>query len=50
MVRFLDGPAAGLVLWLRRAPLYLRVTLDARAHFDALDPAARRAPASRSDP
>lgn len=26
MTRFLDGPAAGIILELQRAPLYLRVT------------------------
>jgi hypothetical protein len=28
MVRFLDGPAGGQMLMLRRAPIYLRVTFD----------------------
>lgn len=39
MVTFLDGPAMGANLMLRRAPLLLRVTLDAsgRGHVDALD-------------
>lgn len=35
MVKFLDGPAKGLTLQLRRAPLYLRVT-EADG-WDALD-------------
>ncbi len=37
MVRFLDGPAAGVVLMLRRAPPYLRVTVNAAGEWDALD-------------
>ena len=36
MTRFLDGPAAGLSLSLRRAPLYLRAACS-RGHWDALD-------------
>lgn len=35
MIRFVDGPAAGVTLMLRRAPLYLRVTKG--PHWDALD-------------
>jgi hypothetical protein len=35
---FIDGPAAGTNLMLRRAPIYLRVTIDAAAgKVDALD-------------
>jgi|GEM_PF-6502906 len=30
MTRFLDGPAAGVVLALRRAPLFLRVVCNPR--------------------
>ncbi|HEY1187150.1 MAG TPA: hypothetical protein VGE74_05800 [Gemmata sp.] len=37
MTRFTDGPAAGVVLSLRRAPLFLRVVRDAAGKFDALD-------------
>jgi hypothetical protein len=37
MVKFLDGPAVGEVLQLRRAPLLLRVVRDARGKWDALD-------------
>ena len=38
MTRFLDGPAAGNALMLRRAPLFLRVTIDAAGgKVDALD-------------
>lgn len=37
MFRFLDGPAAGARLNLRRAPLFLRVVLDAGGEIDALD-------------
>lgn len=40
MVKFVDGPAEGVVLCLRRAPLYLRVTYRRRAPkdpWDALD-------------
>ena len=37
-VRFLDGPAAGRSLGLRRVPLFLRVTIDRRSgRVDALD-------------
>jgi hypothetical protein len=34
---FVDGPAAGKRLDLRRAPLYLRVVIDADGGVDALD-------------
>ncbi len=36
MIKFLDGPAAGKVLMLRRAPQFLRVT-EKGGEFDALD-------------
>jgi hypothetical protein len=36
MTRFLDGPAAGVNLMLRRSPLFLRVTDDGQ-DLDALD-------------
>lgn len=50
MTRFLDGPAAGVVLRLQRAPLYLRVVCDPRKppgdRWDALDqPGDEPAPA-----
>lgn len=37
MTTFLDGPAQGQHLSLRRSPLYLRVVCDAAGHWDALD-------------
>lgn len=37
VTEFADGPAAGVVLMLRRAPLYLRVTFDRRARMDPWD-------------
>jgi len=37
MVTFLDGPAKGSVLHLRRAPLLLRVVIDPEGKVDALD-------------
>lgn len=37
MTRFIDGPAAGVVLTLRRAPRLLRVTGTPDGGFDALD-------------
>lgn len=37
MVRFLDGPAAGTSLVLCRAPIFLRVVIDAAGNVDALD-------------
>lgn len=39
MVKFLDGPAAGVVLELRRAPVFLRVLQDTRGlnQWDACD-------------
>jgi hypothetical protein len=38
MTRFVDGPAAGITLYLRRAPLFLRAVRE-RGHdtWDALD-------------
>jgi hypothetical protein len=37
MIHFLDGPATGQLLMLRRAPRYLRVTKSPRGVWDALD-------------
>lgn len=37
MIKFLDGPAAGTVLQLRRAPLLLRVVITSQGNVDALD-------------
>jgi len=37
VTRFLNGPLGGGALMLRRAPLFLRVTRDAKGKFDALD-------------
>lgn len=37
MIRFFDGPAAGLTLQLRRAPLFLRVVHTPAGEIDALD-------------
>lgn len=37
MIRCTDGPAAGAVLTLRRAPMYLRIVTDESGHVDALD-------------
>lgn len=38
MIRFLDGPAEGAVLELRRAPVFLRVVIDRKTgETDALD-------------
>ena len=36
-MRFLDGPACGTILALKRAPLFLRVVIDADGTVDALD-------------
>ena len=36
-MRFLDGPAQGTILDLRRAPLYLRVVINDAGVVDALD-------------
>lgn len=37
MTEFLDGPAEGVTLWLRRCPLFLRVVRSERGEWDALD-------------
>jgi len=37
MTHFLDGPAKGEILYLRRAPMFLRVTRDPMCNFDGLD-------------
>lgn len=37
MTRFLDGPAAGVMLSLRRAPIMLRVVRSCMGNWDALD-------------
>lgn len=37
MTRFLDGPAAGEVLMLKRAPVFLRVVRNSAGAWDALD-------------
>lgn len=37
MTRFLDGPAEGTTLMLRRAPFLLRAVRDADGAWDALD-------------
>jgi hypothetical protein len=37
MATFLDGPAAGASLALRRAPIFLRVVIGPRGKVDALD-------------
>ena len=37
MIRFLDGPAAGVGLLLRRAPVFLHAVQDAEGKWDALD-------------
>lgn len=37
MTSFLDGPAAGHTLMLRRTPVYLRVVIDRKGKVDALD-------------
>ena len=37
MIKFLDGPAADVVLALRRAPVLLRVVRGPRGKWDALD-------------
>lgn len=37
MTKFLDGPAAGVTLMLKRAPHYLRVVQAPDGKFDALD-------------
>ena len=40
MMKFIDGPAVGAVLYLRRAPTVLRVTQTAAGSIDALDQVA----------
>lgn len=37
MTHFLDGPAQGKTLMLKRTPKYLRVVVDAKGDIDALD-------------
>ena len=37
MIEFVDGPAAGVKLRLRRAPILLRAVRSARGAWDALD-------------
>lgn len=37
MTTFTNGPAASATLWLKRAPLFLRVTKGPTGEFDALD-------------
>jgi hypothetical protein len=37
MLKFIDGPAAGVSLMLRRAPVLLRVTCNAAGKWDGLD-------------
>ena len=37
MIRFVDGPAAGVVLSLRRTPVLLRVVRGPGGNWDALD-------------
>jgi hypothetical protein len=37
MTRFLDGPAVGTTLLLKRAPLFLRAVQDQAGTWDALD-------------
>lgn len=37
MIRFIDGPAAGETLLLKRAPMFLRVVQDPTGKWDALD-------------
>lgn len=37
MIKFIDGPARGIELNLRRAPKYLRVVIDDSGIVDALD-------------
>lgn len=37
MITFMDGPAAMQSLWLKRAPLFLRVVETPGGNFDALD-------------
>ncbi len=37
MTQFLDGPAVGIILYLQRAPVFLRAVQDAAGKWDALD-------------
>lgn len=37
MTKFTDGPAAGITLMIRRAPLFLRVVQSREGKWDALD-------------
>ena len=37
MTQFLDGPAEGATLFMKRAPLYLRAVRDPDGKWDALD-------------
>lgn len=37
MTQFIDGPAAGETLFLKRAPEFLRAVRNARGEWDALD-------------
>jgi hypothetical protein len=44
MIRFLDGPAMGQSLELKRTPRYLRVVRSAAGTWDALDLIAEHGP------
>lgn len=37
MTKFIDGPAAGVTLWLKRAPVFLRAVRSTEGAWDALD-------------
>lgn len=37
MIKFVDGPAAGQTLMVRRAPLFLRAVISEASEWDALD-------------
>ncbi len=37
MLKFNDGPASGKTIFAKRAPLYLRVAIDADGEIDVLD-------------
>lgn len=37
MTRFIDGPAKSHTLFLKRAPIFLRVVTDSTGEWDALD-------------
>src|SRR4051794_35138431 len=43
MTTFTDGPAAGVTLLIRRTPLFLRVVLNAKGKWDAIDQLSDRA-------